>query len=113
MKPRGKIDANQREIVQALRAIGASVVSLAPMGGGVPDLLVGYRGANWLLEIKGDRGKLTSAQMEFHAAWRGFVRVVYCKNCAIDVVAGGSRCFNDKHLSLENSARLTKPRIKK
>lgn len=43
MKLRGRVDANQPEIVRALRDIGASVVSLANVGQGCGDILVGYK----------------------------------------------------------------------
>ena len=74
-------DENHQEIVQALRALGASVVSLSAPG--VPDLLVGWIARDGtrrmeLLEIKrpkgkrgGGGGKLTLAQSEFVRTWRG------------------------------------------
>lgn len=69
-----KIDANQKAIVAALRDAGASVVSLAGIGRGCPDLLVGFRGQNYLLEVKNLDGKgdwLTDAEQEFFDGWRG------------------------------------------
>ena len=81
MKKHGRTDANQQEIVGFLRAIpGITVVSLASVGGGVPDLLVGYRKRNYIFEIKDpdkppSQRKLTKAQKEFHATWRGQVSV--------------------------------------
>lgn len=76
-----KIDRNQPEIVQALRKVGASVQSLSSVGKGVPDLLVGFRGSNFLLEVKDgskppSQKSLTIDQVEWHLAWRGSVRVV-------------------------------------
>lgn len=71
-----KADANQREVVAALRAVGCSVSSLHRVGDGVPDLLVGYRGHTLLIEVK-DGTKppsarmLTPDQLAWHAAWRG------------------------------------------
>jgi len=71
----GQRDANEAEIVAALLAAGASVIRLhSPT-----DLLVGFREANFLLEIKlplGVRGglshsKKTPAQVEFFQTWRG------------------------------------------
>ena len=81
MRRAAKTDANQSAIVQALRAIGASVQSLAAVGDGVPDLLVGYRGRTFLLECKdGDKvpsaRKLTPDQERWHAAWRGEAVIV-------------------------------------
>jgi Holliday junction resolvase len=71
-----KIDRNQPEIVAALRAVGADVFSLAAVGCGLPDLLVGYRGETVLIEVKdGTKPKsarqLTDDQIQWHAAWRG------------------------------------------
>ena len=76
-----KTDANQAEIVAALRAAGATVESLHRVGGGVPDILVGYRGRSYPVEIK-DGSKppsartLTPDQVRWHAAWKGDVYVV-------------------------------------
>ena len=71
-----KVDANQGEIVDALRGHYCSVALLHRVGGGVPDLLVGYQGRNILMEVKdgakpASQQKLTGPQVEFHAAWRG------------------------------------------
>lgn len=76
MKTHGKVDANQREIVDALRAAGVEVYSLASLGGGCPDLLAGYRGTNYLLEVKSATGTLTDDQRRWHAGWPGPVHVV-------------------------------------
>jgi hypothetical protein len=71
-----KVDANQVQIVEALRAAGATVQSLATVGQGVPDLLVGFAGKTLLLEVK-DGSKIPSArrlteqQLVWHGAWRG------------------------------------------
>ena len=78
-----KVDANQAEIVESLRRAGAIVQVTSNIGGGFPDLVVGFRGKNYLLEIK-DGGKppssrkLTKDQQEFHMRWnaRGSVVVV-------------------------------------
>ena len=64
-----KRDANEPEIVRALRGHGASVTSLS--AGGIPDLLVGYRGVNLLFEVKSDKGVLTKEQKEWHSTWNG------------------------------------------
>lgn len=71
MRRAARIDENQTRIVAALRAVGASVTSLAAVGKGCPDLLIGYRGVNYLLEIKIPRGKLTIAQVVWHEQWAG------------------------------------------
>ena len=68
-----KVDANQTQIVSALRAAGASVQSLAPIGKGCPDILVGYQGVTYTLELKDGRtGKdVKERQDKWHAEWRG------------------------------------------
>lgn len=76
MRKFGKIDANHNEIVDALRRCGASVVSLANVGNGIPDLLVGFNGRTCLLEIKDgskppSKQTLTEAQLNFISSWRG------------------------------------------
>lgn len=72
MRRAAKVDANQRVIVDALRRVGASVIDLSAVGDGCPDLLIGYRGQTWLVEVKSTRGKLTPAQKVVHAEWHGF-----------------------------------------
>ena len=81
MRRAAKVDDNQAEIVRALQAIGASVESLAAVGAGVPDILVGYQGRNVLMEIKDgakipSKRRLTSDQVKWHGKWRGQVAVV-------------------------------------
>jgi len=66
-----KVDKNQREIVMALRKVGASVIHLHTVGNGCPDLLVGFRGENFLIEVKLGKGKLTPAQKTLHTTWQG------------------------------------------
>lgn len=72
----GRRDANQARIVQALRDVGASVAITAGAGNGLPDLLCGWRGETFLLEVKdGDKPasqrKLTAAEAYFVEHWRG------------------------------------------
>jgi hypothetical protein len=66
-----RLDANHREIKQALEAVGATVNEKGPL-----DLLVGFRGANYLLEVKTARGKLRASQIAFIRDWRGQALVV-------------------------------------
>jgi hypothetical protein len=76
-----RVDVNQHAIVAALRSAGASVAILASLGGGIPDLLVGWRGVNFLLEVKADsKCRLTPDEARFHDTWRGQAAVI----CSID-----------------------------
>jgi hypothetical protein len=83
MRTRAKIDANQNEIVDALRAVGCSVQSLAGVGKGVPDTLVysPFRRCLLLFELKDgnkppSRRQRTPAQLTWHAEWKGPVYVI-------------------------------------
>ena len=70
-------DANEVLIIAALRAVGASVTQLD--GRDIPDLLVGYRGVNYLVEIKAPAGskggtshrELKPGQVRWHLGWKG------------------------------------------
>lgn len=81
MRKRGKTDANQAEIVRDLRAIGASVWITSGCGNGAPDLVVGYAGHNFCMEIKDwnqipSKKRLTSDEKVWHEEWKGTVQVV-------------------------------------
>lgn len=71
-----KRDANHGEIVRALLAVGCTVVDLHAVGKGAPDLLVGRKGLNYLLEVKAGRGQLSDGQLEWHQTWFGQVTTV-------------------------------------
>lgn len=62
-------DANEPTIVETLRGAGARVYRLDLAGG--PDLLVGFQGGTFLLEVKIAEGRLNPAQVEWHNLWRG------------------------------------------
>jgi len=76
-----RTDMNQEAIVTALRRVGASVQVLSGVGKGCPDLLVGHRGCNWLMEVKNgalamSRQALTPDEEDWQDAWAGQVQVV-------------------------------------
>ena len=91
MRRAARIDANQDQIVSALRAAGA-VVRIVTQGNGLPDLLVGYRGHTILMEVKDGRTvpsarKLTEAEQKFFDEWRGgMLRVVESVDEALDIL---------------------------
>ena len=68
MRYAARVDANQAQVVSALRAAGAYVWVI-----GLPvDLLVGYNGQTYLVEIKdGPKKRLTKLQEDFFASWCG------------------------------------------
>lgn len=91
MRYRPRTDANQPEIVKALRQAGCSVCIIAGMGKGIPDLLVGKGGRNFLLEVKDpskvpSQRKLSDDERAWHAAWTGQVAVVESAEDALKLV---------------------------
>jgi hypothetical protein len=68
MRYAARVDANQKQIITALEAAGAYVWVI-----GLPvDLLVGYKGHTWLIEIKRDsKARLTPLQADFFENWSG------------------------------------------
>ena len=83
---KAKVDANQAEIVKALRKVGCSVQSLATLGKGAPDLLVGYQGCNFLMEVKGEKGLLRAVQAAWRSNWSGHVHTVRSTEDALKVI---------------------------
>ena len=78
---RARIDANQPEIVKALRWAGATVAMTHMVGSGFPDIVVGLNGKTVLMEIKDgslppSRRRLTPDETAFHDNWLGSVYVV-------------------------------------
>jgi hypothetical protein len=106
MRKFAKLDANHRAIASALEGIGCSVISLAPLGNGAPDLLVGFRGRTICLEVKDgskppSARRLTPLEKAFFARWRGGdLFVVDSIEDAIERVKGRPLDENDKLLML-------------
>jgi hypothetical protein len=77
----GKSDANQPEIVAALRKAGYAVQSLTAVGGGCPDLLVCDDAVPnptlLLFEVKMPGCDLTPAETKWHSKWPGPVYIVH------------------------------------
>jgi len=74
-----KIDSNHASIVKSLRSIpGVSVFSTAQLKK-FCDIAVGFRGKNYLFEIKKDvKSKLTDGEKSFQDKWTGQVDTVTC-----------------------------------
>ena len=71
MRRASRIDKNHTEIVDCFRRLGCSVLSLAAMGKGVPDLLVATQGITWLVEVKSGKGQENQLQTEWAENWKG------------------------------------------
>lgn len=95
IRRRARIDASQTAIVAELRRIGATVQSIATVGNGCPDLVVGWAGANYLIECKSERarakktGKIMRADEQhenWQDTWRGQVATVYTPHEALQAI---------------------------
>lgn len=91
MRKHGRTDANQKAIVDTLRACGVSVADTSALGDGFPDLVCGRHGVNYMLEIKdGDkspsRRKLTADEELFHTEWRGTIFIVQSVQDALETL---------------------------
>lgn len=83
MRKRRRVDSNQAEIVEALRQHGCSVECLSDVGRGIPDLLVGAGGRNYLIEVKLPGQKPNDIQKAWHKNWAGWVLTVESADQAI------------------------------
>lgn len=76
-----KIDANQPQIVAALRKVGCTVEHLHSVGKGCPDLLCAVNDEVFLIEVKDgakppSAQKLTPDQITWHRDWNAQVHIV-------------------------------------
>ena len=93
MRRAAKRDDNHAEIRDNLRDIpGVVVADTGSRGGGFPDLVVGYRGVIYLLEVKDgnkppSKRRLTPDEQKFFNDWGGYpVYVVNSTQEAIDAI---------------------------
>jgi hypothetical protein len=102
MRKAARIDRNQPEIVDALRAAGCAVAITSGAGDGVPDLVVARRArGDWrptvyLIEVKdGERPPseryLTPDQKRFHGEFAGCCYIAYSVTDALAIVGLGPR----------------------
>lgn len=90
-----RTDENHKAVVDELRAAlpEATVFDASGAGRGFPDLVVGWRGRNYLFEIKNggqvpSRRRLTAAQVGMHGNWQGQVAIVHS---AAEILAAMAR----------------------
>ena len=79
-------DGNQKDIIDALQSVGCRVYYIKqPV-----DLLVGFRGKNYLLEVKQSKAKTTPAQDRFFESWTGQHKIVRTPEEALKAVGATS-----------------------
>lgn len=76
-----RTDRNHKEILDYCRSRGASVYSTHALGKGFPDIVMGYKGINYLLEVKDgakppSQRKLTLDEEAFHGKWKGMLHII-------------------------------------
>lgn len=90
-----RVDANQKDIVKGLRKRGVSVTPTHIVGDGFVDLVCGWQGRNYLLEIK-DGNKVPSARVltekeaKWHRSWCGEAHIVETLEQALEVIMSGN-----------------------
>jgi hypothetical protein len=83
-RTKARRDSNESAIIEALRSVGASVQQLSAKG--CPDLLVGFRGENYLLEVKTVKGKLTEDEDLWFFDWHGQAQIVRTVEDALEAI---------------------------
>jgi hypothetical protein len=87
-----RVDGNHADIMTTFRALGCSVQSVASVGKGCPDLLVGKDGWTVPVEVKDgskppSARKLTSDEEIWRANWKGSYALIESPEQAHQLVA--------------------------
>ena len=85
---RNSRDKNEPAIIQALVAVGATVQQAD-----FCDLVVGFRGQNYLIEVKNPEGKnkIEESQAKLLETWRGQYEIVKTADEALRVIGVNTR----------------------
>lgn len=91
MRKYARLDANHKDIVNVLKQCGCTVLSLASVGNGCPDLLIARNGKMALIEVKDgnkppSERRLTPMEGEFIKNWNAPVYIVKNTDEALMVV---------------------------
>lgn len=79
-----KVDGNQAEIVQALRATGWAVRPMNKLRGAWLDLVIAKHGVTIAVECKMPGEMLTESEKEFMEEWPGLKMIAYSGQDAVD-----------------------------
>ena len=95
-----RTDANQSDVVAEFREAlpDASLKVMSGAGDGFPDLAIGWRGVNFLFEVKDPEKcpsarQLTRAQKDLHTEWQGQIAIVHSSG---EILALMAAYFADK-----------------
>lgn len=89
-------DGNHRQIIDGLIALGCTVLDTADLGHGAPDCIAGWRGLNFLFEIKNparpkSARKLSADEQAFCSAWAGQYDIIETVEDAWAVISHSHR----------------------
>lgn len=104
-----RTDGNQGKIVEVARGLGASVACSHMVKNGFPDLVIGWRGHNLLVEVKSDVGRLTQDQLVWQEDWRGPVHIVRSTEEMAELLSAIC-CKCGERARLDEEMRFTCPR---
>jgi len=80
-----RTDANQAEIIEAIRLAGYFVCNTSRLGEGFPDILcVNHQQQVILFEIKTAAGRLTEAELRFQRDYPGLLFIVRSAEMALE-----------------------------
>lgn len=104
-------DGNQKEFIEDMETIGATVVDLSSIGGGCGDVLVGWNFRNWLFELKDpsqapcDR-KPRPSQVKFEQDWKGQYKLVETSDEAMRLMGVKEKVLSQLKLLRDARRRL-------
>lgn len=81
-----RVDSNQPEIVEGLRKLPGVSVAIVSMVGNLFDIIVGYSGKNFNIELKTEGGKLRPSQVKFMREWNGQIDCCRSLEEVLDVI---------------------------
>lgn len=105
-KQYGRPDENQKDIVDLARQIDARVAITTGVGGGFPDIVVGFRNQVHLAELKKPGGELRKSQELFIKGWPGPVWVIDNGQALVDKLLAADRTERGHLLMLLREARM-------
>ena len=88
---KGRTDLNHAQVINGLRQAGMAAHSIASVGDGVPDILVGFRGICVVLEVKRYKEEPNQKEKDFAARWPGPYAIVNTPEEAILAVEKHAR----------------------
>jgi hypothetical protein len=87
MRRAARVDCNQADLVEAMRRLGFAVEHTHMIGGGTPDVVVGFGDSMRWVEFKVGNAPLTPFEEDWHEEWNARGPAVVIIRDIADVVA--------------------------